>query len=159
MNHTRAMIGKIKIGQEQLGLDDATYRAMLLEFTGHDSSTKCNQVELGRVIDHMANRGAVFTRKGKSGKEYKTGAAGRRSDFYPIPDGPNARQKRHIAAIWRDLGYDMLKLDTRVQKQFGVERFLWLQDPAALQTLGKDIAKRLARKQRKGQAEARTATA
>ena len=109
--------------------------------------------ELSRVIDHLASKGAVFTSAARKG-QYKAKAAQRRSDFYEIPDGPSAKQMRHIAALWRDLGYPMEKIDTRVKKQFGVEAFRWLTDPAKLQILGKDLAKRLADKQKKEAAKA-----
>lgn len=36
----RKLIAKIKIGQQQLGLDDATYRALLLRVSGKNSCTK-----------------------------------------------------------------------------------------------------------------------
>lgn len=56
-----------------------------------------------------------------------------------IPAGPLARQKRYIVTLWLLLGYEPKSLDGRVSKQFGVERFVWLTDPAALATLAKDL--------------------
>ena len=85
---TRPLIAKVKIGQKQLGLDEATYRAMLFEITGKESAALCNQVQLARVIDHMASKGAVFSAKGKKGDQpYRTGAARGRPDFYEVTDG------------------------------------------------------------------------
>ena len=38
----RALIAKIKIAQKELGLDDATYRAVLERVTGKRSCTECS---------------------------------------------------------------------------------------------------------------------
>lgn len=62
-----------------------------------------------------------------------------------IPPGPLARQKRYILMLWCLLGYEPKGLDARVSKQFGVERFAWLADPAALATLAKDMWSRCRR--------------
>jgi hypothetical protein len=56
-----------------------------------------------------------------------------------IPSGPLARQKRYLLTLWVLLGYEPKSLDARVAKQFGVAKFVWLQDSAALATLAKDL--------------------
>jgi len=56
-----------------------------------------------------------------------------------IPDGPLAREKRYLVILWCLLGYEPKSLDARVSKQFDVEKFVWLSDPAALATLAKDF--------------------
>lgn len=56
-----------------------------------------------------------------------------------IPAGPLARQKRYVLTLWVLLGYEPKSLDARTAKQFGVEKFVWLTDPAALATLAKDM--------------------
>ena len=56
-----------------------------------------------------------------------------------IPDGPLAREKRYLVILWCLLGYEPKSLDARVSKQFGVDKFSWLADPAALATLAKDL--------------------
>jgi hypothetical protein len=62
-----------------------------------------------------------------------------------IPPGPLARQKKYILMLWCLLGYEPKSLDARVSKQFGVERFVWLTDQAALATLAKDMWSRCRR--------------
>jgi len=62
-----------------------------------------------------------------------------------IPAGPLARQKRYVVTLWCLLGYEPKRLDARVSKQFGVEKFVWLSDPAALATLAKDLWSRCKR--------------
>ena len=154
MSYKGAMIGKTEIARKQLGLDDAAFREIVFSVTGQSSRADCTEAQLSRLIDHLARCGAVFTssQRRAGGKDFKARAAQRRSDFYEIPDGPYARQKRYICAMWRDLGYDMLSLDTRVKRQLGIDAFRWCNDPDFLQTLGKDLAKRLSHKEKKAAA-------
>ena len=155
MSHKHAMIGKTEIARKQLGLDDDAFREILLTVTGHSSRKDCSEAQLSRLIDHFAQCGAVFTSAQKHpDKGFKVKASQRRSDFYEIPDGPHARQKRFICAMWRELGYDMTSLDTRVKRQLGIDAFRWCNDPAFLQTLGKDLQSRLTRKKKQTEARA-----
>ena len=152
MSYKRAMIGKIEIGRNQLGMSRDDMQARLEEVTGKTSRAACSESELAKFIDYLAQCGAVFTSsksKRPADKTFKAKAAQRRSDFYEIPDGPHARQKRYICAMWKDLGYDMTSLDTRTERQLGIKFFRWCNDPAFLQTLGKDLEKRLARKKKR----------
>ncbi|MDD2468027.1 MAG: regulatory protein GemA [Desulfobulbus sp.] len=63
--------------------------------------------------------------------------------FIEIKPGPAARQQRKVLALWHELGYDMAKLHARVKKQFGVDRFEWLEDNKALLILITDLEHRL----------------
>ena len=53
----RALIAKIKIAQKELGLDDATYRAVLERVTGKRSCTECSIPELERVVEDLRQHG------------------------------------------------------------------------------------------------------
>lgn len=55
-------IKAIKAKQRQLGMDDATYRAMLLSRTGRSSATQCTLTELGLVSGYLTAQGAVNPR-------------------------------------------------------------------------------------------------
>lgn len=55
--YRNAMIAKIKIAQKQLGLDDATYRAMLHSVTGRNSCTKCSASQLQAVLAELRVKG------------------------------------------------------------------------------------------------------
>ena len=44
------LIASVKIAQKDLGLDDATYRAMLLHVTGRDSASRCTPTQLKAVL-------------------------------------------------------------------------------------------------------------
>lgn len=146
---------KIRWGKTQVPgfADEEAWRAMLESVGGVRSLGNMSTVGMARVVDHLAQEyGIEFSRargRQSDGRPYKAKAAQRRSDFYEIPDGPHAKQKRAICAMWKKLGYDMLSLDTRVKRQCGVEAFLWCNDPDFLQTLGRDLEKRLKRKREK----------
>ena len=44
----RAMIGKVKIAQKELGLDEDTYRALLSRVVGRSSAADCTEAQLAR---------------------------------------------------------------------------------------------------------------
>lgn len=158
--HRKALLGKAAIGVKQLGIDADTLREMLRNLFGRESRAELTAPQLVLLCDHLAQRGARFTSGAapREGKPYKVKAAGRRSDWYEIPEGPQAARKRGIAAMWRRLGYDMTSLDTRVQRAFGVEAFRWLDDEGNLRTLARDLEARLrAREQREQDAAEATA--
>ena len=58
----KGYIKAIKTKQRQLGMDDATYRAMLKARTGKDSATQCTLTELGSVSGYLTAQGAVNPR-------------------------------------------------------------------------------------------------
>jgi len=72
-------------------------------------------------------------------RDWKKGDKADGYERLDIPAGPLARQKRYILMLWCLLGYEPKGLDSRAAKQFGVEKFAWLSDPAALATLAKDL--------------------
>lgn len=152
------MKGKVQIGRTQILAfkDEETWRGFLERTVGKRSTKAMNLFELARVIDALAQEGAVFTTgKKDADTPYKAKAAGRRSEFYEIPDGPHASLKRKICAMWKELGYDMTSLDTRAKRQCGVEAFRWVQDGNFLNVLARDLTVRLRRKETK-QADEKT---
>lgn len=152
----RGLLAKIHHGKKQLGLDDETWREMLLNLYGKTSCADLTGGELIRLVDHLATSGAVFTSREtpRNKPGYQARPAGRRSDFYEIPDGPSAGSLRYIAAMWRELGYDMTALDTRVRREFGVEAFRWLSKEQDIRRLVLDLQKRLKAKDRIGAKQA-----
>lgn len=64
----KKFIKAIKTKQRQLGLDDATYRAMLLARTGKTSTTDCTLTELGLVAGYLSSVGAVSPKATRVGK-------------------------------------------------------------------------------------------
>ena len=146
---------KIRWGRTQVAAlsDEVTWRVMLENIGGSRSLGDMNVKNMARVVDHMAREFKIEFANAKTTKKadapYNAKVSQRRSDFYEIPDGIHAPQKRAICAMWKKLGYDMTSLDTRVKRQCGVETFLWCNDPAYLQKLGRDLEIRLKKKQAK----------
>ena len=50
----------IKMGQQQIGWDDATYRAQLESLTGKRSATEMSDAEHSKVIEHLQAHGAML---------------------------------------------------------------------------------------------------
>ena len=68
-----ALLAKIHIGKKSLGLDDATYRALLRQLTGKESAATMGNWELEKVLRHMTRAGVAFTKK--EGSERSSQAA------------------------------------------------------------------------------------
>ena len=157
MSLANTLKGKIAMGRKQIPTydDDKFWRDNLEKLTGLRSLSGCEDTKLlGSVVDFLASKGAVFaSAKGAQGKPYKAKACQRRSEWYEIPDGPLAEQKRRICALWKGLGYDLTKIDTRVQKQNGTETLRWCKDAAFLRTFLQDLTNRMKRKKAKDAAK------
>ena len=65
----RKLIAKVKIGQQQLGLDDDTYRALLEGAVGKRSAAKMTETELAKVVAVMEAQGfQALTNKHQANK-------------------------------------------------------------------------------------------
>lgn len=113
----RSLIGKVKVAQKQLGLDEDTYRGMLFEVAGKTSAADLSEAELVRVVEHMKQRGF----KALPGKA--RGARGRAADH------PMARKAR---AMWISLYHlnavnnqSERALEAFARRQLGVEALQW----------------------------------
>ncbi len=128
------LLAAIHAEKKKAALNDADYRAVLREVAGVESAADCSPAQLRRLADHFKS----FSRRDLPRKNS--------GEFYRIIEGTaNWRQKRHVAAMWIELGFKASGLDTRAQKQFGKDDFTRL-SADDLQTLGRDLAKRLRRK-------------
>ena len=56
-------LAKIHIAKKQLGMDDATYREMLMRVAGVDSSAALTALGRGRVLDHLYRSGFKGARR------------------------------------------------------------------------------------------------
>lgn len=63
----RAALGKIHIAKKQLGMDDDTYRSMLLTLGGVKSSKDLTPEGINKVIRHFEQSGVKFTSPKKKG--------------------------------------------------------------------------------------------
>lgn len=89
----RERIKAIHVLKKQLGLDDDTYRAMLVKITGKDSSAKMNSGEQRGVLDEM--------RRLLNGHAWPGAKMRPAGDAAAAP--PGASQLAKIRAIWADL--------------------------------------------------------
>lgn len=136
-NYRLYLIRKAKVGQRDLGLEGEAYRGMLFERYGVESCAELSIDQLKNLIVHYSSLGMI----------YKSSDQTQHRDYYHIPhDVKHASQKRKIAAMWNALDWKMSGLDVRCKSQFGVDKFLWLDDQKHLQTLGRDLANRCTRR-------------
>lgn len=80
----RAALAAIHAGKHALGWDDATYRDVLEQLTGHRSAADCAAQQLAAVLDYMRQRGFGPTKQ-----------------FTVTP--ARQRQLRLVRALWREL--------------------------------------------------------
>lgn len=87
------MMQLVHIGKNQLRLDDGTYRHILWQVTGKESSKDCTAASLRKVIDHMEALGFKVT----PAKKHKT----------KKPDAAKSKQALmdKIEALLTDGGY------------------------------------------------------
>jgi len=137
MTPSNSALARIHIAKKELGLSEETYRDMLGFNFGVGSARELTEQQARELIN-------LFKAKGWEPKPY-TGARQRKagSQFIEIKPGPAAKQQRKVLALWHELGYAMPKLHARVNKQFGVDRFEWLEDHDALHILITDLEHRL----------------
>lgn len=57
----KKMMQLVHIGKNKLSLDDATYRHILWQVTGKESSRDCTTASLRKVVDHMETLGFKVT--------------------------------------------------------------------------------------------------
>ncbi|MDH5525556.1 MAG: regulatory protein GemA [Desulfobulbaceae bacterium] len=134
---SRADFAKIHIAKKELGLNDEAYRDLLYFQFSKSSSKDLTFQEVGKLLSFFRTKGwkpKYNVKKGRKGSTKST-------NFKEIT-GPNAQQKRYILALWNNLGYDVAKLDARCKKQFGVERFEWLNEDRDLFVLVTDLRQR-----------------
>jgi len=130
----RRLLAVIHVAKKKACLSDADYRAVLREVAGVESAADCGPAELRRLAGHFKSF------------EHRAAHKNAEDNFYRIIEGtPNWRQKRHIAAMWVELGFKASGLDTRARQQFGAADYTKLTGDD-LQTLGRDLAKRLSRR-------------
>lgn len=134
----KKLLALIHVGKKKACLTDADYRAVLLTVVGVESAGDCSPRQLKKLADHFKSFGQAAPVKNAD------------DNYYHIIKGIQSwKQKRHVAAMWVELGYKASSLDTRAKKQFGKDDFISL-SAEDLQTLGRDLAGRLARRRRGG---------
>ncbi|MGD9949871.1 MAG: regulatory protein GemA [Desulfobulbus sp.] len=137
MSPSKSALARIHIAKKELGLADEVYRDILGFNFGVESARDLTEQQALELIE-------LFKAKGWEPKPFSNGQRRKTSGkFIEIKPGPAAKQQRKVLALWHALGYDMNKLHARVKKQFGVDRFEWLDDHEALHILITDLEHRL----------------
>ncbi len=132
----KTTLAKIHIAKKELALADEAYRDILfVNFQTWSAKDLTNQ-QARQLLE-------LFRAKGWKSKPGR-GQQGK-SRFITVKSGPAAKQQKKVLALWNALGYDMGALHGRVKKQFGVDRFEWLEDGQALHILITDLQRRVNR--------------
>jgi phage gp16-like protein len=110
----RSLLAMVHIAKKDIGLDDETYRAVLVNVSGgRDSAKDLTDDELGQVLDGFRLRGWRPTRKGK--------AINRRSDKPYV---------RKVWAIWGEMHRaGLVKGEARAALRSFVTRMTGVTDP------------------------------
>ncbi len=116
----KAAMAQIHIAKKQLGLDDDTYRQMLLSLTGKNSCAKMTISELKRVISHLK----------KCGFQNKPQTFGQR----PNPGAGRRALMSKVEALLADNGLHWNYAHSMARHMFKVEKVEWL-EPEQLRKL------------------------
>lgn len=73
-NQRNTNLAKIHLAKQQLGLDDDTYRSIILQTTGKDSAAKCTDRQLEKVVKTFEEKG---WKQNKNIKRYRKVPTGR----------------------------------------------------------------------------------
>lgn len=141
----RSLIGKIKLAQKSLQMDDDDYRQMLLRVTTtQTSTTKCSVAQLTRVVEEMKRLGFVATPRKPTARraaDHPTALKARalwislhhlgavQNPTEPALEAFARRQLKCDALQWAD-GGQMFKLIEALKAM--AEREGWSQDAAGI---------------------------
>lgn len=126
MKNRQQFIQLIHIAKSQLGLDDATYRAMLAGLELPDSTTRMSIPQLGKVLEHLKSKGFKVRSKPK--------------DRAQADDA----QSKMIRGLWLELhalGYvndpSETALAAWIKRETDVDALQWLTGPQVQTTIEK----------------------
>jgi hypothetical protein len=108
-------LAKIHVGKKALGLDDGTYRALLLAVTGRESAADLDGPQRRRVIEAMKRDGA-FQGVNDPWRAVKAAIPAHRRDG-------ESDQQALIRAAWRWLGENGALRDPWWACDAGIDRF------------------------------------
>ena len=122
MNTRNLQLSKIHIAKKDLGLDDETYRALLMRIAGVRSAKDLNPRQIGFVLAEFARLGWQSTTQQKSGRKAPVAAVDRQKLMGKV--------EAFLAEAKRSWAY----ADGMALRMFKVERVEWL-DPGQLHKL------------------------
>lgn len=109
--YRRGLIARIKIAQKDLGLDEDTYRAMLLSLTGRDSCADLSDRQLVFIIAHLREKGW-------------TGDRGR-AEPRPKVSPELERLRSKIGAMLASMNKDWSYADGILSRMYGIAGVSW----------------------------------
>jgi len=115
-----AQIRTIKVAVRQLGLDDATYRALLVRVTGKSSCAVMSNQERGKVLDALKAQGFVL----EGGK--KSVVHHRPKDTRRTPERDRTPMLRKVEALLADAKRPWDYAHALARHMFGVDRLEFL---------------------------------
>jgi len=115
-----AQIRTIKVAVRQLGLDEETYRALLVRVTGKASCAQMSDGERGKVLDALKAQGFVLERNGKSVYHHRP------KDTRREPRADNTRMLSKVEALLADAKRPWNYAHALVKHMFGVDRLEFL---------------------------------
>ncbi|MDX1755864.1 MAG: regulatory protein GemA [Marinobacter sp.] len=106
---------QIHIARKQLGMDEDTYRAMLANVTGKQSSKDCTVAELHKVVTHLKQLG------------FKAKPRKRVAEHPGTPHNLDSRPMlQKVEALLAELTAPWSYADAIAKRQFGIQRVAWL---------------------------------
>jgi len=115
-----AQIRTIKVAVRQLGLDDATYRALLVRVTGKSSCADMSNQERGKVLDALKAQGFVLEHGNKSVFHHRP------KDTRRKPDADRTPMLRKVEALLADAKRPWDYAHVMARHMFGVDRLEFL---------------------------------
>lgn len=103
-----AMIAKIHVGIGQLGIDDDSYRAMLVRIAGVTTSTRMNELQLGMVLAELEAKG--FRPRPAASKKSR-----------PRPARDRAALRSKVTALLADAGRPEEYADSMAKRMFRID--------------------------------------
>ncbi|MFC3716827.1 gp16 family protein [Luteimonas soli] len=113
-------LGRIHQAAKQLGMDDATYRALLQRVTGKASSGAMTHAERNAVLAEMARLGFKATSNADRKRAYAGQPSGDRKTWRPMV--------RKVGALLADGKKPWSYAHEMAQRMFHVNRVEWLND-------------------------------
>lgn len=113
---SRADLAKIHIAVKELGMDDASYRALLKRVAGVDSASKLGVMTVGKVLAELQRLGWKPVSKSKAGRAR--------------PRVPASRDKimKKVEALLAEAQRPWSYADAMARQMWKIERVEWLDD-------------------------------
>jgi phage gp16-like protein len=124
--HRRAMMAKVHLAKKELGLDDETYRAVVLRVTTRASSADCTEAQLAALLDEFKRLGWKGAKAGPS----KRATSLNHEIMKPrAADHPSAKKARALWISLYQLGVvrepSEQALEAFAARQLKCERLQW----------------------------------